>query len=51
MIHLHERPDEHQVRSMLHQVFEAVAYLHELGLAHNDLKLLNLLRMSDASAG
>ena len=48
VIHLHERPDEHQVRSMLRQVFEAVAYLHELGLAHNDLKLLNLLRMSDA---
>ena len=45
VIFLHERPDEHQIRSMMTQVFEAVKHLHSKGIAHNDLKALNILRM------
>ena len=46
VIILHERPDEDQVRSMARQVFDAVAYLHSKGIAHNDIKALNVLRMA-----
>ncbi len=46
VIFLHERPDEHQIRSMMTQIFEAVEYLHSKGIAHNDLKALNILRMN-----
>jgi hypothetical protein len=44
-IYLHERPDEHAIRSMMTQVFQAAAYLHSRGIAHCDVKALNILRM------
>ena len=38
VIYLHERPDAHRIRSMMIEIFEGVAYLHDKGMAHNDLK-------------
>eukprot|EP00947_MAST-08B_sp_MAST-8B-sp1_P005371 g5371.t1 len=45
-IYMHERPDIHSIRSMFAQVFSAVRHLHEQGVAHNDLKALNVLRFA-----
>ena len=43
-IFLQERPDLNTVRNILTEVFEAVAHLHDKGLMHGDLKLLNVVR-------
>jgi len=39
-----EQPDLSGLRTILTQVFEAVAHLHEKKLMHGDLKLLNVVR-------
>ena len=43
-IFLQERPDLNTVRTILTQVFEAVAHLHAKQVMHGDLKLLNVVR-------
>ncbi|RHY44927.1 hypothetical protein DYB34_011141, partial [Aphanomyces astaci] len=44
-VFLKERPNDNQIRSMLHQVAEALAHLHDHGVVHGDLKKLNVLQM------
>ena len=43
-IYVQEQPDLSGLRTILSQVFEAVAHLHEKELMHGDLKLLNVVR-------
>jgi serine/threonine protein kinase len=43
-IYVQEQPDLSGLRTILTQVFEAVAHLHEKELMHGDLKLLNVVR-------
>ena len=43
-IYVQEQPDLSGLRTILTQVFEAVAHLHEKKLMHGDLKLLNVVR-------
>ena len=43
-IYVQEQPDLSGLRTILTQVFEAVAHLHEEELMHGDLKLLNVVR-------
>ncbi|RHZ15144.1 hypothetical protein DYB37_009645, partial [Aphanomyces astaci] len=45
-VFLKERPNDNQIRSMLHQVAEALAHLHDHGVVHGDLKKLNVLRVN-----
>ncbi|KAH9077979.1 serine/threonine protein kinase [Aphanomyces euteiches] len=45
-IFLKERPNDNQIRSMLHQVAEALQHLHDKGIVHGDLKKLNVLRVN-----
>ncbi|KAF0690482.1 Aste57867_18138 [Aphanomyces stellatus] len=44
-IFLKERPNDNQIRSMLHEVAEGLAHLHSHGIVHGDLKKLNVLRV------
>ena len=43
-IYVQEQPDLSGLRTILTQIFEAVAHLHEEELMHGDLKLLNVVR-------
>jgi serine/threonine protein kinase len=43
-IYVQEQPDLSSLRIILTQVFKAVNHLHEKGLMHGDLKLLNVVR-------
>ena len=43
-IYVQEQPDLSGLRTILFQVFEAVAHLHKKELMHGDLKLLNVVR-------
>jgi ankyrin repeat protein len=39
-----ERPDSHTVRTFGRQIAEAISHVHEKGLIHGDMKLLNIVR-------
>ncbi|RHY33127.1 hypothetical protein DYB32_001977 [Aphanomyces invadans] len=45
-IFLKERPNDNQIRSMLHEVAAALQHLHDHGVVHGDLKKLNILRVN-----
>ncbi len=40
-----ERPDLNSVRAQAQQVAEAISHLHDRGIVHGDLKLLNIVRI------
>lgn len=42
-----ERPDMVTVRKLMKEVGEALAYLHDQGVVHGDLKMLNVVRMNN----
>ena len=45
-IYQSERPDLNKVRMLMQQVMECVQHLHEKGLVHGDIKMLNVVRLS-----
>ncbi len=40
-----ERPDLNSVRALAQQVAESISHLHDRGIVHGDLKLLNIVRI------
>ncbi len=40
-----ERPDIQQVRAIMYEVCRCVRHLHQRGIVHGDLKMLNILRV------
>lgn len=44
-IYMYERPDAKLVRDYMREVALAVKHLHENGIVHEDVKLLNVIRM------
>jgi len=45
-IYQSERPDLNTVRVLMFQVMECVDHLHERGLVHGDIKMLNVVRLA-----
>ena len=45
-IYQSERPDLNKVRMLMQQVMECVQHLHEKGLVHGDIKMLNVVRLA-----
>ncbi|KAF0720107.1 hypothetical protein As57867_000548, partial [Aphanomyces stellatus] len=46
-IYLKERPGDNETRSLLQQVAEGLANLHQHGIVHGDVKKLNVVRVHD----
>jgi serine/threonine protein kinase len=42
-----ERPDNTRIRSMLSDIIKAIQHLHENGVVHGDIKLMNVIRSQD----
>ena len=45
-IYQSERPDLNKVRMLMRETMECVQHLHEKGLVHGDIKMLNVVRLS-----
>ena len=45
-IYQSERPDLNKVRVLMRETMECVQHLHEKGLVHGDIKMLNVVRLS-----
>ena len=46
-IYQSERPDLNKVRVLMRETMECVQHLHETGLVHGDIKMLNVVRLID----
>jgi hypothetical protein len=46
-IYMSERPEPNQIRNLLHQIGGCLQHLHENNLIHGDLKMTNLVRISN----
>merc|ERR1719324_1120034 len=45
-IYQSERPDLNKVRVLMRETMECVQHLHEKGLVHGDIKMLNIVRLA-----